>query len=329
MSSSSKLSKNEVEALISGLDEGDVSDASTVNGASDKQIRDFKFGSDDLSLLGDYYALRVINERFARFSRTVFQPMLRYQPRVTAINPTVKTFEDYTFASESFMSLTLARIEFLRGSLMMVISPDLISKLTNAYYGGNTLISKTAQRSDFTSTEDRIIEIITDGLIEALQLAWADLIKLEFSEVSREENMQFVSFVDDLEQVICCAFEIQLPGSAPASFDVIYPLQTLKPIAAQLRSRMQSDSVDSLSWTDRLQKAVFSVPLNCTARLTTVESKMASVLKFKNDDIVPIQINGPLNFVVEEREFFEAELGDVGGTVALSLLKPSKTADKK
>jgi flagellar motor switch protein FliM len=241
----------------------------------------------------------------------------------------VKTFEDYTFASESFMSLTLARIEFLRGSLMMVISPDLISKLTNAYYGGNTLISKSAQRSDFTSTEDRIIEIITDGLIEALELAWADLIKLELSEVTREENMQFVSFVDDLEQVICCAFEIQLPGSPPASFDVIYPLQTLKPIAAQLRSRMQSDSVDSLSWTDRLQKAVFSVPLNCTARLTTVESKMASVLKFKNDDIVPIQINGPLNFVVEEREFFEAELGDVGGTVALSLLKPSKTADKK
>ena len=206
MSSSSKLSKNEVEALISGLDEGDVADGSTLDSASDKQIRDFKFGSDDLSLLGDYYALRVINERFARFSRTVFQPMLRYQPRVTAINPTVKTFEDYTFASESFMSLTLARIEFLRGSLMMVISPDLISKLTNAYYGGNTLISKSAQRSDFTSTEDRIIEIITDGLIEALELAWADLIKLEFSEVTREENMQFVSFVDDLEQVICCAF---------------------------------------------------------------------------------------------------------------------------
>ena len=31
MSSSSKLSKNEVEALISGLDEGDVSDASTLH----------------------------------------------------------------------------------------------------------------------------------------------------------------------------------------------------------------------------------------------------------------------------------------------------------
>ena len=321
MSTSSKLSKNEVEALISGLDDGDNILNGSENVSSDKKIRDFTFGSDDLSLLGDYYALRVINERFARFSRTVFQPMLRLQPRVTALNPTVKTFEDYSFSSESFMSLTLARIEFLRGSLMMVISPDLISKLTNAYYGGNLGLMKGGRRPEFTSTETRMIEIITEGLIEALDIAWSELIKLEFSDISREENLQFVSFVEDSEQVICCSFEIQLPGTEAAAFDVLYPLQTLKPIAAQLRSRMQSDSVGSLSWTERLQNAVFNVPLSCTARLTTVEKSMAKILSYKTDDILPITINGPLDFVVEDRELFDAELGDVGGTLAISLLK--------
>ena len=321
MSTSSKLSKPEVDALIAGLDGDAAAGVDATLASGEKRVRDFKFGSDDLSLLGDYYALRVINERFARFSRGVFQPMLRVQPRVTAMNPSVTTFEDYSFSSEPFMSLTLARIEMLRGNLMMVISPELISKLTNAYYGGNLGIVKTLRRSEFTSTEDRIIEIITDGLIEALDVAWSELIKLEFSEVSREENLQFVSFVDDAEQIICCTFEIQLPGTEAASFDVLYPLQTLKPIAAQLRSRMQSDSVDSLSWTERLQNAVFNVPLSCTARLTSVDRSMAQVLQFQVDDILPITINGPLELVVEEREFFEAELGDVGGTLAISLLK--------
>ncbi len=321
MSTSSKLSKPEVDALIAGLDGNAAAGVDATLASGEKRVRDFKFGSDDLSLLGDYYALRVINERFARFSRGVFQPMLRVQPRVTALNPSVTTFEDYTFSSEPFMSLTLARIEMLRGNLMMVISPELISKLTNAYYGGNLGIVKTLRRSEFTSTEDRIIEIITDGLIEALDVAWSELIKLEFSEVSREENLQFVSFVEDTEQIICCTFEIQLPGTEAASFDVLYPLQTLKPIAAQLRSRMQSDSVDSLSWTERLQNAVFNVPLSCTARLTSVDRSMAQVLQFQVDDILPITINGPLELVVEEREFFEAELGDVGGTLAISLLK--------
>lgn len=321
MSTSSKLSKPEVDALIAGLDGDAAAGVDATLASGEKRVRDFKFGSDDLSLLGDYYALRVINERFARFSRGVFQPMLRVQPRVTALNPSVTTFEDYSFSSEPFMSLTLARIEMLRGNLMMVISPELISKLTNAYYGGNLGIVKTLRRSEFTSTEDRIIEIITDGLIEALDVAWSELIKLEFSEVSREENLQFVSFVEDAEQIICCTFEIQLPGTEAASFDVLYPLQTLKPIAAQLRSRMQSDSVDSLSWTERLQNAVFNVPLSCTARLTSVDRSMAQVLQFQVDDILPITINGPLELVVEEREFFEAELGDVGGTLAISLLK--------
>ena len=321
MSTSSKLSKPEVDALIAGLDGDAAAGVDATLASGEKRVRDFKFGSDDLSLLGDYYALRVINERFARFSRGVFQPMLRVQPRVTALNPSVTTFEDYSFSSEPFMSLTLARIEMLRGNLMMVISPELISKLTNAYYGGNLGIVKTLRRSEFTSTEDRIIEIITDGLIEALDVAWSELIKLTFSEVSREENLQFVSFVEDAEQIICCTFEIQLPGTEAASFDVLYPLQTLKPIAAQLRSRMQSDSVDSLSWTERLQNAVFNVPLSCTARLTSVDRSMAQVLQFQVDDILPITINGPLELVVEEREFFEAELGDVGGTLAISLLK--------
>ena len=321
MSTSSKLSKPEVDALIAGLDGDAAAGVDATLASGEKRVRDFKFGSDDLSLLGDYYALRVINERFARFSRGVFQPMLRLQPRVTALNPSVTTFEDYSFSSEPFMSLTLARIEMLRGNLMMVISPELISKLTNAYYGGNLGIVKTLRRSEFTSTEDRIIEIITDGLIEALDVAWSELIKLEFSEVSREENLQFVSFVEDAEQIICCTFEIQLPGTEAASFDVLYPLQTLKPIAAQLRSRMQSDSVDSLSWTERLQNAVFNVPLSCTARLTSVDRSMAQVLQFQVDDILPITINGPLELVVEEREFFGAELGDVGGTLAISLLK--------
>ena len=77
MSTTSKLSKTEVDALIAGLDGAEALESNVDGLSSDKKVRDFTFGSDDLSLLGDYYALRVINERFARFSRTVFQPMLR------------------------------------------------------------------------------------------------------------------------------------------------------------------------------------------------------------------------------------------------------------
>ena len=60
MSTTSKLSKTEVDALIAGLDGSEPSDSGSESLSADKKVRDFKFGSDDLSLLGDYYALRVI-----------------------------------------------------------------------------------------------------------------------------------------------------------------------------------------------------------------------------------------------------------------------------
>ena len=83
---SRKLTSDEVNALMEGLSTGDISGQSSGVGG-DLDVAPFAFGTDDLSLMGDYYALRLINERFARFARSVFQPMLRLQPRISSFPP--------------------------------------------------------------------------------------------------------------------------------------------------------------------------------------------------------------------------------------------------
>ena len=122
MVSSRKLSSDEVDALIEGL-QTDGESSGTSDASNSENVRPFKFGSDDLTLLGDYYALRMINERFARLSRAVFLPMLRIQPRISSFPPEVKTFDEYTSGIESFMSLSASRIEELRGNMMLVMDP--------------------------------------------------------------------------------------------------------------------------------------------------------------------------------------------------------------
>ena len=66
---SRKLSTEEVNALMEGLRSGDLSTSTSLKDSSAIEYKTFNFGSDDLSLLGDYYALRLINERFARTVR--------------------------------------------------------------------------------------------------------------------------------------------------------------------------------------------------------------------------------------------------------------------
>lgn len=317
MASTRKLSSDEVNALIEGLSED--SGEAAVSPAEGKDVRPFQFGSDDLSLLGDYYALRMINERFARMARQVFLPMLRIQPRISSFPPEVKTFDEYTAGIENFMSLNISRIEELRGSMLAVLSPTFISVLTNSYYGGKIKPLATT-RSEFTATEERIIEIISSGLNDTLEVAWRDLMEINIQYSSREVNPQFASFVDGSDLVIICSFVVQLPDIDAASFDIIYPLQTLKPIASLLRSRVQSDKAnDDKSWRDRMERAVLEIPLDLTARLSEPTVSMNKLIRLKAGDVFPIDIGEGVEILIEKLPFYSGELGEVGGQAAISL----------
>lgn len=318
--SSRKLTTDEVTALMDGLQTGDLTSSKEGVG-KDIEVAPFNFGSDDLTLLGDYYALRLINERFARFARSVFHPMLRLQPRISSFPPEVKTFEEYSSSLDSFMSLSTYRIEELRGSLLMVFSPNFISILTNAYYGGKIAVLKT-DRQEFTATEDRIIEMINDGLTKQLKTSWKDLMPINFTKIGREVNPQFTTFVDASDLVIICSFVVQLPNVDAANFDIIYPLQTLKPIASLLRSRVQSDVVeDDLSWRERLEKAVLEIPLGIKATLSEPMVNLSRLLRLNVGETITIPVSDKIDVYVEDVKVFNADLGELNGKAAVNLNK--------
>ena len=316
--SSRKLTSEEVDALMEGLQASDYEVQADVADSSD--VRAFQFGQDDLSLMGDYYALRLINERFARHARSVFLPMLRLQPRISPFPPEVKTFDEYCEGIDNFMNLNISRMEELRGPMLLTLGPKFISTLTASFYGGS-IYQSDQKRTEFTNTEERVIELVHEGLSECLSVAWTDLMPITLSHQGREVNPQFASFVDGSELVIICAFLIQLPNGESVNMDVVYPLQTLKPIATQLRSRMQSDTNDDVSWRERMEHAILNVPLNVTAFLGKPVMSMGQLIRLQTGDVVPIQVNEGIELRVEDNPIFLADIGEVSGQAAVSLTK--------
>ena len=320
MAKPTKLSSTEVAALVGGLIDSDMTpDAGdTLNG---QPVRPYAFGTNDLSGFGDYHGLRMINERFCRIARSVFLPMLRFQPRLSCFPPELRTFEDYRDGQDNFLSLTITASEALRGNLLMVVPPAFISQLTNAYYGGG-ITAPPPTRSEFTATEHRVIELVTDRLNAALALAWRDLLPLGLSVGSREENMQFVAFADSDEMIVNCSFMVQLPGLEPASFDIIYPLQILKPIASLLRSRMQSDQLtEDQSWRDRLELALMAVPLGVSVRLCQPQIALSRLMTLAEGDVLPVTLPGSVELLVEGQPMFEGQPGERGGHAAVSITR--------
>ena len=316
--SSRKLTSEEVDALMEGLQASDYEVQADVADSSD--VRAFQFGQDDLSLMGDYYALRLINERFARQARSVFLPMLRLQPRISPFPPEVKTFDEYCEGIDNFMNLNISRMEELRGPMLLTLAPKFISTLTASFYGGS-IYQSDQKRTEFTNTEERVIELVHEGLSECLSVAWTDLMPITLSHQGREVNPQFASFVDGSELVIICAFLIQLPNGESVNMDVVYPLQTLKPIATQLRSRMQSDTNDDVSWRERMEHAILNIPLNVTAFLGKPVMSMGQLIRLQTGDVVPIQVNEGIELRVEDNPIFLADIGEVSGQAAVSLTK--------
>ena len=314
---SRKLSSEEVSALMEGLKSGEINSGDGLN--NDIEVTSFTFGSDNLELMGDYYALRLINERFARMVRGIFLPMLRLQPKINPFPPEVKTYDEYSAGLENFMSLTTSRIEELKGSMLLVMDPSFISILTNCYYGGK-LASFPLKKAEFTATEERIIEIVSDGIGRALENAWRDLMPISIKNVGREINPQFATLVESTDSVIICSFVIQLPNVDSASFDVIYPLQTLKPIASLLRSRVNSDVVeDDKTWRERLQNSVLNVPLPVSAILSEPKVKVSQMVNFKKGDLLQLGPVEGVDFLVDNKILFNAEIGESNGQAAISL----------
>jgi flagellar motor switch protein FliM len=115
---------------------------------------------------------------------------------------------------------------------------------------------------------------------------------------------------------------MQLPKIDSLSFDVVYPLQTLKPVSSLLRSRVQSDVVESsLSWRDKLEKAVLEVPLKVSSHLAQPIVSMSKLLRMKKGDILNINVDELVDFFVDTQNYFKAEMGEIKGNACVKLTK--------
>ena len=169
---------------------------------------------------------------------------------------------------------------------------------------------------------EKIIEVINNGISDILEQSWKDLSPITIKFHSREQNPQFAAFVESTDLVIVCSFVMQLPNIESMSFDVVYPLQTLKPVSSLLRSRVQSDVVESnMSWRDKLEKAVLEVPLMVKSNLTEPRVSMSKLLRMKEGDTLNVNLDDTVDFYVENQKYFKAEMGELNGNASVKLAR--------
>ncbi len=314
------LSQDEIDALLTGVDSGDVdTDAEAEQHAAPNTAMAYDFTSQDRIVRGRLPTLDMINERFARNFRISLFNFLRRSPTITVEGVQTNKFGDYIHSLFMPSNLNLIKIKPLRGTALFVLNPTLVYSLVDNYFGGSGKFHTKIEGREFTGTEMQVVKTVMSKLFDDLKKAWAPIMALDFEHVGSEVNPQFANIVSPSEVVVISTFHVELDNGG-GDIHMTLPYSMLEPIREQLHAGVQSDTAEKddrwgQSLRDRLKKA----PLLLKSRLTDIEMTLRDLKKMQVGDVIPFDFPETVVATVEDIPVFKAGYGMSRGNHALKV----------
>ncbi|MDX5332626.1 MAG: flagellar motor switch protein FliM [Gammaproteobacteria bacterium] len=287
MATNDILSQDEIDALLHGVEDGDVS---TKDDLPPGEARQYDFTSQERIVRGRMPTLEMINERFARHFRISLFNMLRRSAEIAVVGIRMVKFSEYVHSLYVPTSLNLVRIRPLRGTSLFVIDPKLVFVLVDNFFGGEGRYYTKIEGREFTPTETRVIQMMLNAVFTDLKEAWAPVMKLDFEFQNAEVNPQFANIVSPTEVVVVSTFDVELDGGG-GQLHVTMPYSMIEPIREHLDMGLQSDRSDiDQRWIRALQEEIKSAPVDLSATLTETELSVGEVMALKAGDIIPVEL---------------------------------------
>ncbi|MAR00876.1 MAG: flagellar motor switch protein FliM [Oceanospirillaceae bacterium] len=312
------LSQDEIDALLHGVDGGEVALDDDVDAAG---VKTYDLSSNDRIVRGRMPTLEMINERFARYTRISMFNFLRRSADVASGGVQVMKFGEYVHTLYVPTSLNLVKIRPLRGTALFVLDAKLVFKLVDNFFGGDGRHAKIEGR-EFTPTEGRVVQLILSQVFEDMIEAWAPLHKIDFEYVGSEVNPAMANIVSPSEVVIVSTFHIELDGGG-GDLHMTIPYSMIEPIREMLDAGVQSD-VDDVDerWQQSLREDILDarVPIHGTVveRLITLRQ----VAALKAGDVIPVEM--PDDFILQANGIpvFRGKMGVSDENLAIKIIEP-------
>lgn len=317
------LSQDEIDALLHGVDAGDV-DTEADPFPPDGKARSYDFTTQDRIIRGRMPTLDMINERFARYLRVHLFNLLRRSSEISVIGARVTKFSEYLHSLYVPTSLNLVRVQPLHGTALIVFDPKLVFGLVDNFFGGEGRFYSRIEGRDFTPMEMRVIQNLLDTSFEDMEKAWEPVMALKFEFVHSEVNPQFANIVSPTEIVVINDFHIELEGGG-GNLHVTFPYSMLEPIRELLDTGLQSDrsSVDH-RWQRAFEEELPLAQVEISSSLTEATLTVEQLLKIKAGDIISVELPETVILHVEDIPLFRGQFGVSNGMNAIKIVEQIK-----
>lgn len=282
------LSQDEINALLQGVDDGDIE--TEIDDFQDKgSAKIYDFSSQERIVRRRIPTLEMINERFSKSLRASLFKFLHRSPEVFMSGIQIRKFSEYVDGLHVPANLNIIRFSPLRGRALIELEPSLIFTVVDNFFGGGgQFYSNSGEMREFTLTEMRIVQILLDMMFKNLKEAWKPVIELNFEFMSSEINPSFASIVGPEDIVIISKVNIAME-SGGGDINIVMPYAMLEPIRALLDTIGDDIEDTDIKWKQSLRYEVLGAKINLNAMLVEKKVTIGDVLYFKKGDVIPIE----------------------------------------
>ena len=323
MSKEDLLSQDEIDALLHGVDNGEVPTGDDLR-ARDGVARPIDLASQERIMRGRMPALEMINERLARHLRNSLSELLRRPLEITVNELRLDKFGEYMAALPVPTSLNMIRAKPLRGTALLVMDACLVFAMVDHFFGGGGRFSSKVEGRDFTLTETRVMRMVMERVFRGLAEAWEPVLPLEFEYLKTEANPQFADMVRPTEVMVICGFKLELDGGG-GELHVALPYSMIEPIRNLLEARQQLErSEGDARWLKSLRDEIRLAPVEVSCKLVDLELSVAELLRLKPGDVLPMDMPERVTLYAEGIPAFHGRFGASQGRHAVQVIEPAR-----
>ncbi len=319
MASDKILSQEEIDALLKGMENGEVSTVQEPLDRSD--IRLYDFTNQDRIIRGRMASLEVINDHFCRLFRNNLSNALRKTIDVNTKGIEMKKFGEFIKTLPLPSSLHVFRIDPLRGYSILSLEAKLVFTLLDVFFGGSGKTSYKVEGREFTTIESRLIQKIVTIAFSDLEKAWNLIHPVTFQHVRSEINPQFVSIVSPGDLVILIPFEVELEQFI-GEVTLCIPYAVIEPIKSKLYAGYQSDQLGvDQAWISRFLERLQGAEVEVKVELGRSRVMVQDLLRWKQGDVITLNqdVSDPLTVEVEGIPKFIGRPGISRGNRAIQI----------
>jgi len=315
------LDQNEVDALLRGLSGGEV-DSEAELPEDDSGVVSFDLANQDRIIRGHMPVLEIVNDRFARLCTNALANLMRKRVDINPISIDMSKFGDFMRSLPVPTSISIFKMDPLRGNAIMVVDSRLVFALVESFFGGAGSQPKVEGR-DFTHIEQAIVDRVVKLCLANMEDSWRPVHEVHVEHVRSEVNPQFAAIVPPSDVVIVITFEVELEN-AIGSLICCLPYATLEPIRSKLHASFQSErlEVDHV-WMNRFKERLMETPVELVIRLGRTKITGRHLLQLEVGDILLLDTDEDdlLECEIEGVKKFYGLPGRVKGNKAFQVIK--------